>query len=132
MSRNLTTRFDQEPGEPYGVCSTCGDVLPDDVSTNEHLSAAVGHRVRITNPTRQQQIRSFVRREMTDVLDDLVCSLAERMAQTDQPGDYTAAELKEALGNSVPDDIIGIAIQESDYFDEYDEREPAPDGGVPA
>jgi hypothetical protein len=74
--------FEPLPDVPYGRCRVCDLELLTQQDAKEHMSSTmeqspdkVGHRISITNPSRQERIRSamasIVDRRTTDACEDL-------------------------------------------------------------
>jgi len=106
------SRFDPIPGQPYGECTNCGISLATQEEGREHMSATrpeagqgSSHRIRITNQTREDRIRSAV----AWVVDDAITESMEDLHRLVERDGATPEELTAALG------------AHPDFADAYDE-----------
>lgn len=97
--------FNPDPDKPYSRCDTCGIELATEKDSRQHQRETLAaeetvfgerrsHTVSITNPTREQRIRSDIAGLVSEALNDLFEELEELLDTTDASVD----EISNALG----------------------------------
>lgn len=92
-------RYDPEPGKPYAVCTTCGEVHRTREDMNAHhrdttpAEGGQSHTARITNQSREERIKAAVETLADDAMSDL---LDEIYGLVNQDG-VTEDEVSEAV-----------------------------------
>lgn len=95
------SRFDPDPGKPFGQCSSCSLVIETEDDSRRHMqetfekteTSARSHSIRITNPSRASRIRS----RMESLVEDAIERAMENIDRLVQREDITEAEATEAL-----------------------------------
>ena len=94
----MSEKFDQIPDEPYGECLNCQMQLDQKSDADEHMRQTMpdkgpSHRVRITNPTRDQRIRSAV----GQIIDDALYQAGNQIKNMVDQGHLTLDEARSVL-----------------------------------
>lgn len=103
-----TSRFEPQPGKPYGRCRDCGQELPTEQEANDHMAETMAaspdrrsHGVAVTNPNRPARVRAAVR----DAIDNAVREAVDEVDQMVDDGDITEEEARSALSDEFLDEF---------------------------
>lgn len=99
-----TKRFDQEPSIDYGKCTNCELVLPTAQDAHTHMHETMkanlnaeglgsGHRVHITNQTREDRIKSEIDHIVRQAIDDALGKVEDLIADEDITEEEAATAL---------------------------------------
>ena len=103
-----TSRFEPQPGKPYGRCRDCGRELPTEQEANDHMSKTMeasaerrSHGIAVTNRGRSARVRSAIR----DAIDDAVRDAVDEVDQMVEDRDISEAEARGILSDEFLDEF---------------------------
>ena len=103
-----TSRFEPQPGKPYGRCRDCGQEMPTEQEANDHMGETMeasaerrSHGISVTNPGRSARVRSAIR----DAIDDAVRDAVDEVDRMVDDGDITEEEARSALSDEFLDEF---------------------------
>lgn len=132
----MSDRFDPRPGEPYARCSDCDFVAQSKEDMSVHTSetmkptgdstgvTARSHGYRITNPSREDAIRTTVLMEESDALNSAADEFVESIYALHERHGASLRELTEAVK------LTEFASAWAEYIAgaEYDDDDDADEG----
>lgn len=102
-TKTTTDRFDQTAGA-YATCIVCEVELPTAKDGNEHMTEtfeaakaagmASGHRISVTNPTREQRIEFGVSTIISDAFDKVMDDIERLIDRNEVTEDEAKAALR--------------------------------------
>ncbi|WP_426734430.1 hypothetical protein [Glutamicibacter sp. 2E12] len=97
----MSNLFDPIAGENFGECTTCNQPMATEKDMHDHWASneGKGHRVRVMNPPRAQQIRNHVQRSVDEAMSSFYSEMDSLIAQ----GHLTEEEAKNAMKTAFVD-----------------------------
>lgn len=90
MTTNLTDRYDTRPDVPHGHCVDCDQTMPTHEDARQHMDETLkqsttrqSHRIRTTNPSRQDRVRNAVEAIIEEHMHDMCREIDDLIDQRD-------------------------------------------------